>query len=47
VNGTPTVRGPQIQLGADETYAPVCFGHYDEATRQISTETSGPTLRTQ
>ena len=33
VNGTPTVRGPQIQLGADETYAPVCWTHYDRATR--------------
>src|SRR5512138_1355190 len=47
VNGTPTVRGPQIQLGADESYAPVCWGHYDEATRQVSTETSGAVLRTQ
>src|SRR5687767_10056494 len=33
VNGAPTVRGPQIQLGADEHYAPVCWNHYDEATR--------------
>jgi thymidine kinase len=32
VNGTPTVVGPQIQLGADEQYAPVCWRHYDEAT---------------
>jgi len=47
VNGTPTVRGPQIQLGADETYAPVCWGHYDEAVRQISADTSGAVLRTQ
>ena len=50
VNGTPTVRGPQIQLGAAEHYAPVCWSHYDEATRQIaasmSTDGSGPfTLR--
>jgi thymidine kinase len=46
VNGTPTVRGPQIQLGADEAYAPVCWSHYDEATRQIvATETSGAVLR--
>jgi thymidine kinase len=35
VNGTPTVRGPQIQLGAEETYAPVCWNHYDEATRGL------------
>ena len=47
VNGTPTVRGPQIQLGADETYAPVCWGHYDEATRQIATDSSGAVLRPQ
>ncbi|MDQ3366595.1 MAG: thymidine kinase [Myxococcota bacterium] len=45
VNGTPTVRGPQIQLGAEESYAPVCWGHYDEATSQISAESSGATLR--
>ena len=45
VNGTPTVDGPQIQLGADESYAPVCWGHYDEATRQIPAEQSGAVLR--
>jgi thymidine kinase len=46
VNGTPTVVGPQIQLGADEHYAPVCWGHYDEATRQANAEHSGAVLRT-
>jgi thymidine kinase len=45
VNGTPTVRGPQIQLGADEQYAPVCWSHYDEATRALVEETSGGVLR--
>lgn len=45
VNGTPTVRGPQIQLGADEQYAPVCWSHYDEATRSIAHDTSGAVLR--
>jgi len=45
VNGTPTVNGPQIQLGADEQYAPVCWSHYDEATRQVTAEASGATLR--
>jgi thymidine kinase len=45
VNGTPTVRGPQIQLGADEQYAPVCWNHYDEATRSLVHETSGAVLR--
>jgi thymidine kinase len=41
VNGTPTVRGPQIHLGADETYAPVCWNHYDETTRTLAHDTSG------
>jgi len=45
VNGTPTTDGPQIQLGADEQYAPVCWHHYDEATRGISAEASGAVLR--
>jgi thymidine kinase len=45
VNGTPTVRGPQIQLGADEQYAPVCWSHYDEATRSLAHDTSGAVLR--
>jgi thymidine kinase len=45
VNGTPTVRGPQIQLGADEHYAPVCWNHYDEATRALVHDTSGAVLR--
>src|SRR5687767_6338674 len=45
VNGTPTVRGPQIQLGADEHYAPVCWHHYDEATRPLSADTSGAHVR--
>jgi thymidine kinase len=35
VNGSPTVTGAQVQLGADETYAPVCWGHYDEATKHL------------
>lgn len=45
INGAPTVRGPQVQLGADEHYAPVCWGHYEEATRQASVELSGAVLR--
>ena len=45
VNGSPTVEGPQIQLGADEHYAPVCWAHYDEATRQIAADVSGAVLR--
>ena len=45
VNGTPTVRGPQIQLGAEEQYAPVCWSHYDEATRPLAQDASGAVLR--
>jgi thymidine kinase len=45
VNGTPTVRGPQIQLGANEQYAPVCWNHYEEATRTLAHDTSGAVLR--
>jgi thymidine kinase len=45
VNGAPTVEGPQIQLGAEETYAPVCWAHYDEATRDLTVEVSGAVLR--
>ena len=45
VNGTPTVEGPQIQLGADEHYAPVCWEHYDEAVRELPAEASGAVLR--
>ena len=45
VNGAPTVAGPQIQLGAEESYAPVCWGHYDEATRDIAADRSGAVLR--
>lgn len=45
VNGAPTVVGPQIQLGAEESYAPVCWAHYDEATRMASADVSGSVLR--
>jgi thymidine kinase len=47
VNGSPTLDGPQIQLGADEHYAPVCWAHYDEATRNIAeaSDKSGAVLR--
>lgn len=45
VNGTPTTVGPQIQLGADEQYAPVCWAHYDEATKHAQVEASGAVLR--
>ncbi len=45
VGGVPTLDGPQIQLGADESYAPVCWTHYDESTRPLAQDVSGATLR--
>ena len=45
VNGSPTLVGPQIQLGADEHYAPVCWAHYDEATKHLPAEVSGAVIR--
>jgi len=33
VDGVAAVDGPQILLGADEQYVPVCWAHYDERTR--------------
>jgi thymidine kinase len=35
VDGVPVVVGPQVLLGADEQYVPVCWGHYDRATRDV------------
>lgn len=32
VDGRAAVDGPQVQLGADEQYVPVCWPHYDELT---------------
>jgi thymidine kinase len=47
VNGSPTIQGPQVQLGADESYAPVCWAHYDEATKHLAipAEQSGAVVR--
>jgi thymidine kinase len=33
VDGVAAVEGPQVQLGADESYIPVCWHHYDSAVR--------------
>ena len=30
-DGAPVFEGAQVQLGADESYAPVCFTHYKAA----------------
>ncbi|MEZ4743504.1 MAG: thymidine kinase [Bdellovibrionota bacterium] len=29
LNGNPTTEGPQIELGAEESYLPVCGNHYE------------------
>lgn len=34
VDGKAVVDGPQIQLGADESYVPVCWKHYELAIRE-------------
>lgn len=33
IDGRAVTDGPQVQLGADDSYAPVCWKHYDERTR--------------
>jgi thymidine kinase len=32
VDGVAVLDGPQVLLGADEQYAPVCWGHYEQLT---------------
>jgi len=34
VDGKAAVDGPQVQLGADESYIPVCWKHYDQAVSE-------------
>tara|TARA_R110002096_G_scaffold42143_3_gene113581 strand:- start:62999 stop:63574 length:576 start_codon:yes stop_codon:yes gene_type:complete len=31
VDGKAAIEGPQVQLGADESYIPVCWKHYERA----------------
>lgn len=33
VDGRPTLAGPSVQLGGDESYKPQCFGHWWRATQ--------------
>ena len=35
MDGTPTLLGPQVQLGCEETYVPSCFRHFHEKTRTL------------
>ena len=36
VGGVPAVSGPQVLLGSDESYVPVCWAHYDEMTSRAA-----------
>ncbi|MGX5173921.1 thymidine kinase [Aliikangiella sp. IMCC44653] len=40
VDGIPTLAGNQVELGCEESYQPVCFSHYVELTKPVSTEQS-------
>ena len=33
VDGVAAIEGPQVQLGADESYIPVCWHHYESAVQ--------------
>src|SRR5579862_837462 len=36
VDGVPALEGPQVLLGADEQYVPVCFAHWDDMTARAA-----------
>jgi thymidine kinase len=40
VDGVPALAGPQVLLGADEQYVPVCWRHYDDMTRAAAGRTA-------
>ena len=40
VDGQAAIDGPQIQLGADEQYVPVCWSHYDRLTQAAAARAS-------
>lgn len=42
VDGRAAVDGPQIQLGADESYVPVCWRHYDSMISSVAAAASEP-----
>ncbi len=39
IEGKAAVDGPQVQLGADESYIPVCWHHYDSAVAEAKEST--------
>ncbi len=46
VDGVAALDGPQIQLGADEQYVPVCWMHYDDAMTAAKSGLPATTKRT-
>ncbi len=36
VDGVPALVGPQVMLGADDTYVPVCWAHWDDMTSRAA-----------
>lgn len=36
VDGLPAIDGPQVLLGGDEQYVPVCFAHWDDMTARAA-----------
>jgi thymidine kinase len=41
VDGRAAIDGPQVLLGADEQYVPVCWAHWDEAVRAARLRAAG------
>lgn len=46
LDGEAVMDGPQVQLGADEQYVPVCWKHYDERTAAARLPQDAPTTTT-
>ncbi len=38
INGIAALDGPQVQLGADESYIPVCWQHYEAAVQEANSQ---------
>lgn len=42
IDGIAAVDGPQVMLGGNEHYVPVCWSHYDELTTEAQVQLSLP-----
>ena len=42
LDGEPIFEGPQIDLGADEKYVPVCWRHYRDSRRRWQAKACEP-----